>query len=717
MKLAKKLSKSIENDELIGTKMLMPSIIASIIISILVGYSYYWNSNNIYEEKLSLALSEAKSNWNKDASFRQWATLHGGIYVKPSKRTPPNPYLSHLPDRDVVTTTGIKLTLMNPAQMIGQMALEFEQGFGIKGKITGKKQINPKNKPDNWQLKALNLFESGQSDEIYEQQTINNKPFLRYIKPMYMTDGCVKCHGYLGYKKGELRGGVSVSIPLTPYFDAALKTRAGILKTHMLIWAVGILSIIIFSLSIRKLLVRMAQTAMYDDMTKLPNSLLFKNRLEHALKKSQRDTKFNFAVCFMDLDRFKNLNDSYGHAAGDMLLVKLSKRLNSILRPGDTVSRMGGDEFIFLLEGVNDISEPIAITNRILSSFKVPFNINNHQVFSNTSIGICMSSKEYTNIEEMIRDADIAMYRAKETGKGRIDIFNPEMHQLAKQTMLIENDLQFALERGELDVYYQPVIATGSSKIDGFEALIRWNHPTMGFVSPDTFIPIAERNGLINVIGEWVLNKACLQVREWSLQFSPDDEFSIAVNLSGIQLTEPNITQTIMDVVHATKINKSKLHLEVTETSLIYQQELTKSAMSNLRECGILFSIDDFGTGYCSLTYLQNYEFDTLKIDKDFIQNMSGNKKGLQLVRTLMLLARDLKMKVVAEGVETADQLNRLVAMGCPFIQGYYYSKPISADEMKKLLILGCHLNASKLINLDTNQQNKDDYVVCNKKT
>ncbi|MBL7002408.1 MAG: EAL domain-containing protein [Gammaproteobacteria bacterium] len=699
-----KFSINIRNNELIGYKMLLPSIVTSILLSLLIAYSYFWSINNIHEEKLSLALSEARANWNKDSSLRKWATQHGGIYVKPNKRTPPNPYLSHLPDRDVVTTTGIKLTLMNPAYIMSQITEEFEQGYGIKGKITGKKQLNPKNSPDSWQLKALDLFESGHMDELYEQQTINNEPYLRYMKPMYMSDGCVKCHGHLGFKTGDLRGGISVSIPLSPYFNAALKTREGVLNTHLIIWALSILAIIFFTLSIRKLLAHMAHSTMYDEMTKLPNSILFKNRLEHAFKKSKRDSTFKFAVCFMDLDRFKNLNDSYGHAAGDMLLIELSSRMKSIIRPADTVSRMGGDEFLFLLEGINNLTEPLAITSRILSSFKQPFNINNLQVFSNTSIGICMSSKEYNNIEEMIRDADIAMYRAKEAGKGRVDIFNPEMHDLAKQTMLIENDLQFALARNELDVYYQPVIDTKYHTIDGFEALIRWKHPTIGFIAPDIFIPIAERNGLINTIGEWVLIKACSQVREWSLQFNPENEFSIAVNLSGIQLCEPSITQSIEEIIKATKIDKSKLYLEVTETTLIHQQQLAAAAMSNLKESGILFSIDDFGTGYCSLTYLQTYEFDILKIDKSFTQNISEGEKGLKLVRTLLLLARDLKMKVVAEGVETADQANRLIAMGCPFIQGYYYSKPLSAEKMKKILSSGFHLNAKKLISFDPNE-------------
>ncbi len=701
----------ISNDyNFIAQKTLYISLLAIFILTVLTAYSYYWNIENIHNEKLNLALAEAKANWNKDASFRKWATGHGGMYVQPDERTPPNPALAHLPNRDVVTAEGVKLTLMNPAYMMRQMTEEFEEHYGIKGKITGKLQLNPINKPDEWQLKALNIFESGKSNEVFEQQTIDGKPYLRYMKAMYMTKGCVKCHGILGFKEGDLRGGVSVSIPLSHYFAAATQTGDSIFTTHIIIWLIGFISIMIMTKLIKKLLEHMAHEALHDCLTGLPNLSLFKNRVSQSFKQKQRNPKYQFAVCFLDLDRFKNLNDSHGHSVGDQLLIKLSQRVSNILRPSDTISRMGGDEFTFLLDNISDLDETIAISERILKSFKKPFNINGDEIFTNASIGICMSSPQYTGADDMIRDADIAMYRAKSSGKGQIDIFNPEMHEYAIETMKIENDLRTAIVNNQLEVYYQPVINLKNQKIDGFEALLRWHHPTLGFVSPERFIPISESTGQIKELGQWVLTQACQQVREWSLQYCPNDEFSIAVNLSSIQLTDSVIHEQIEEVLRNTRMTQTKLHLEVTETALVGHKESAKQTIKKIRNSGISLSIDDFGKGYCSLTYLQEFDFDILKIDKDFIQDMGPEGKGLQLVRTLMLLARDLKMKVVAEGVETEEQLNRLKAMKCPYIQGYYFSRPLPADQIKALLEMGCHKDSLLLLNANREKAGKQAY-------
>lgn len=673
------------------------SILAIALLTVLVTYSWFWNINNIRREKLNLALAEARANWNKDAAFRQWATRHGGLYVIPDAQTPPNPALAHIKNRDVVTVDGQKLTLMNPAYMMRQITQEFEKGYGIKGRITGKLQLNPINKPDAWQLKALNVFESGKTDEVYEQKLINGQPYLRYMKAMYMTKGCLKCHGILGFKEGDLGGGVSVSIPLNHYFKAAEETKKGILTTHILVWLTGFFAIIAFARLFERLLTRIAHEALRDGLTQLPNITLFKNHLQQSFEKYQSDPANFFAVCFLDLDRFKNLNDSRGHKVGDKMLIAVSQRLTDLLRPGDTVARMGGDEFTLLINNVNGIDEALNINKRILSSFQKPFHIDGDEIYADASIGICMVTDKYSNPEDMIRDADIAMYRAKSSGKGRVDVFNPEMHEHALETMQIENDLRVAIQKNQLEVYYQPIIDAEKGRIDGFEALLRWHHPTMGNISPERFIPVAEISGRIKELGKWVLEQACSQVREWSLQFNPEHEFSVSVNLSGVQLTDQDIYQTIDDVLKKSRFKHSKLHLEVTETVLIGQKEQAKAALKNIRQLGVSVSIDDFGKGYCSLIYLQEFEFDTLKIDKDFVQDMIPDGKGLQLVRTLMLLARDLDMKVVAEGVETEDQLNRLKAMKCPYIQGYYFSRPLPGAQIKMLLAEGCHKNISLL--------------------
>jgi len=551
---------------------------------------------------------------------------------------------------------------------------------------------------DKWQLKALSLFESGKTDDVYEQQTINGQPYLRYMKAMYMTKGCVKCHGILGYKNGDLRGGVSVSIPLAPYLAAAKDTGRSILITHIAVWIIGLFTIFYMAYKTKQMLTQIAYKALFDELTHLPNISLFKNRLKQVFKQAKRDQNYKFAVCFLDLDRFKNINDSRGHRVGDKLLRALARRLNKLLRPGDTIARMGGDEFTLLLEDIEGLEEAITVSERILDSFKKPFDVDGDEIFTDASIGICMILDHYKHSDDMIRDADIAMYRAKSLGKGQIYVFNPEMHAFAIETMKIENDLRSAIEKQQMEVYYQPVIDLQKQSIEGFEALLRWQHPTLGFVSPERFIPISEHTGQIKELGLWVLEQACHQVREWSLQFNPDQEFSIAVNLSGVQLVDENLHTKIEAIISKTRMTRNKLNLEVTETALIGYIDRVNKVIRKIRESGISLSIDDFGKGYCSLTYLQEFDFDILKIDKDFIQDMGSEGKGLQLVRTLMLLARDLKMNIVAEGVETEEQLNRLKAMKCPFIQGYYFSRPLPVEGIYQLLKAGCHYDTNKLL-------------------
>jgi len=692
------MSKVTVEAQAIYQKILFPSLLVTLAVSLLVGYSYFWNIDNIRNEQVKLALAEAKANWNKDAAFRQWATKHGGVYVKPNERTPVNPYLIHIENRDIVTEDGTQLTLMNPAYMMRQMTEEFESDYGIKGKITGKVQLNPVNKPDAWQLKVLNAFEAGSTDELFEQQLIEGLPYLRYMKAMYMTDGCVKCHGHLGFKDGDLRGGVSVSIPLTPYFTVAEATNSSIRTIHLVVWMLGMIAIAVFSLLMGQALSRLSQLSLHDALTKLPNTRLFKMRLDLSLKKYQRDNNTQFAVCFLDLDRFKNLNDSRGHSTGDLLLIALSSRLEGLLRPGDTISRMGGDEFTLLLDNIEHVNQAIEITQRVLASFEQPFLINNDEIYASTSVGICMVAPYYINGSDMIRDADIAMYRAKAAGPAQFDIFNPDMHSDAIEVMRIENDLRGAIERGELDVYYQPVIDIEKNTINGFEALLRWHHPEMGDIPPDRFIPIAEHTGLINGIGSWVLEQACNHVSIWNEKYNPEGSLSIAVNLSAMQLVSPSIHEIIDGVMRATKIGRENLHLEVTETMLLDKKELAKASIEKIRTLGISMSIDDFGTGYCSLTYLQEFEFDILKIDKDFVQNIESSKKGYQLVKALILMAKNLDLQVVAEGVETAEQLKELIELSCDYFQGYHYAQPLPSVEIEKLLAKGYHLQASKFV-------------------
>lgn len=674
----------------------------------LITISFLWNRYNLFEEKVQLATTAARSIWEKDQAFRRWATKHGGVYVRPDARTPPNPYMAHIPERDVVTTDGTPLTLMNPAYMMSQMIREYEQEYGIKGKITGKLQLNPANRPDAWELKSISAFEQG-VNEVIEQTDINDRPFLRLMRPMYMTEGCVRCHGILGFKTGDLRGGVSVSVPLLPYFNAATESLQTIRVSHMITWLFGILGIITFHLFAQRrqqdrlrLMLQLEHDALHDHLTSLPNRLLFQDRLHQAIQRQRRNSDYQFAVCFIDLDRFKNINDSHGHQYGDQILEQVSLRLQQAIRPIDTLARMGGDEFTVLIDGIDDPYDIVIIADRILEQFDQPFNIGNEYLHSNASIGICLSGPQYSEPEQLIRDADIAMYRAKEQGKGRIEFFNKEMHEKAIQLLTLENDIRSALESNQLEVYFQPVINIADNRIDGFEALLRWHHPQLGDIPPDQFIPIAEENGAIIEIGRWVLEQACQQVCIWNNEFTPESPFTISVNFSSRQIILPDIVETIYQALATSGLAPQLLHCEVTETVVIQHKERAALALAKIRELGCETSIDDFGKGYSSLTYLHNFEFDILKIDKEFIQGMGPDGKGRQLVRTIMLLARDFQMQVVAEGVEQLDQLERLQAFGCQWAQGYLFSRPVPASEIETILHQQGHENAYKLINHST---------------
>ncbi len=671
----------------------------------MVALSLYWYTSTLKDDVLKLAESEARANWNKDQAFRRWATSHGGVYVAPSDRNPPSPFLAHLKERDLVTTEGKELTLLNPAAMMRQMTEEYEQIYGVKGKITGKVVVNPVNKPDKWQLKALNLFENDFVDELMEVSSIGGKPFLRYMKPMYMTEGCDKCHGVLGFKTGDLRGGVSVSIPLQPYYKAAAETIYPMRITHAGVWLLGVASVLAFALFSRArqreritLMKRLEHGAMYDSLTELPNRTLFSDRLHQAIGRQRRESSYLYAVLFVDLDRFKNLNDSFGHAIGDELLKEVSARFREQVRPNDTVARMGGDEFTLLLDGVGGLREALVISKRLLRTLKKPFEINGQQLSIDASIGICLGDSRYTQPDEIVRDADTAMYRAKSLGKGRVDVFDPEMHAEVKRLTQLEHDMRSALDNNQFTLHYQPIVNAKKGSIVGFETLLRWRHPELGMIPPDSFIPIAEDTGQILRIGDWVVEEACRQVNKWNEQPGDGEPLFVSVNVSTRQLMQKHYPEHLMGILGRVGFDASHLHCEVTETQLLTQQELAGKNLTRIYRHGVHLAADDFGKGYSSLTYLQNFNFDTIKIDKEFVQDDNPEGRGLKLVRTLLILANDVGLAAVAEGVETEEQYDRLKVMDCELMQGYYLHPPASASTIQQLLESGARHDLHKLI-------------------
>lgn len=428
---------------------------------------------------------------------------------------------------------------------------------------------------------------------------------------------------------------------------------------------------------------KLVHDALHDTLTGLPNRVLLMERLRHALQFSQRNNSL-FAVLFIDLDRFKVINDSLGHMLGDQLLIAIAERLSQCLRPSDTVARLGGDEFVILLEDVKDRKNVTSVAKRIHQELAVPFNLEGHEVFTAASIGIAFGTKNYIRPEELLRDADTAMYRAKEQGRGRYEIFNLGMHTHAVALLQLETDLRRALERQELLLHYQPIVSLRTQQIVGFETLLRWQHPKRGMVSPQEFIPIAEETGLIIPIGHWILQEACYQMQQWRHQF-PDHELMITVNLSGKQFT-PHLIEEVRQILQITELDARCLKLEITESILMENAEFAIVTLTQLQDLGIHLAIDDFGTGYSSLSYLHRFPIDTLKIDRSFISKIDSDGEQLAIVRTIITLAWNLGMDVIAEGVETPKQLAQLRALHCDYAQGYLFCKPVSPTEVSQLM-------------------------------
>jgi diguanylate cyclase (GGDEF)-like protein/PAS domain S-box-containing protein len=436
-----------------------------------------------------------------------------------------------------------------------------------------------------------------------------------------------------------------------------------------------------------------------DPLTGLPNRLLFVDQLERAIQRARRRKDYMFALLYVDLDRFKVVNDSLGSLIGDQLLVAVAQRLQLCLRStdamtryeqGHTVARLGGDEFAILLDDFTHVHDATRVAERLQKELMLPFMLHGQEVFTSATIGIAVSATGYDRPEELLRDANTAMHQAKALGKTGCELFDPAMRDHALSRMQLELDLRKAIEHEEFQVYYQPIVSLGTRRIYGFEALVRWQHPHRGLISPVEFIPVAEETRMILPIGHSVLSQACHQMQAWQVRFGISAPSMISVNLSSKQLAHPDLVAQIHKVLRETGLAACRLKLEITESSFMDDLDAAIAMLRQLQSMGIQLGIDDFGTGYSALSYLYRLPIDTLKIDRSFVSRMGPHGEDSEIVGTIISLAHNLNLDVIAEGVETAKQLTQLQALGCEYGQGYYFSRPVHAEAASDLIETCC---------------------------
>ncbi|BCR04516.1 hypothetical protein DESUT3_15850 [Desulfuromonas versatilis] len=656
-----------------------------------VGVGLAWNLSREKKDILALARIQARTFSDKMLVYRHWNARHGGVYVEVSPETAPNPYLAGVLERDLVTPSGRMLTMVNPAYMLREVFALESRFYGLGGRITSLQPINPSNAPDLWEEQALRALARGAA-EVSEAVDSDGDGLLRMMRPLLVEPACLKCHGRQGYRVGDLRGGLSMSVSLEPLRAVRRSHVLGASAGAAVLWLCGLVVIRFGARRLGSSLLEGRQAAdlahylaHYDSLTGLANQAQFHNKVRLALAQVQKSHDLA-AVLLVDLDHFKKINHALGHAQGDRLLQQIGRRLAAEVGERGTVARLGGAVFPVLLPCIAHSSEAAHLARSLSSVLSAPFYLREKEVAVTASIGIAIYPSDGEDGPTLLQNAESALHSAKTSGKNGLCFYTRGMNADAMDRILLENDLRRAIERRELHLHYQPQVDARSGRLVGAEALARWNNRRLGAVSPEVFIPLAEETGLIRPLGEWVLFDACRQGRRWQQQGLA---LPVAVNLSPAQFHQVDLVQVVQSALAETGLDPALLVLEVTESTVMRDVGEALETLKVLREMGIGLAIDDFGTGYSSLASLKTFPIDTLKIDRSFVRDTPQDANSAAIVSAIIAMAHNLSMKVLAEGVESPGQLEFLRDHGCSVVQGLLFGSPLCSSAFFDYLLQG----------------------------